>query len=116
MVEQCNGTLVLLVMLQAVASEQQDDSDDQLPGLLSAYGSTPHSSMGMSPYRMLFGVEMTMPLDLVIDDVAWEWPNVHCPMEHVKWLCKSIRDAHAMTITNLKKAAKCQKRSYGETS
>ncbi len=56
MVEQCNGTLVLLVMLEAVASEQQDDSDDQLPGLLSAYGSTPHSSMGMSPYRMLFGV------------------------------------------------------------
>ncbi len=93
-------------------SEQQDDWDEQLPALLSAYHLTPHSSMGVSPYRMLYGVEMTMPLDLVIGDVGWEWPDVHCPTEYVRWL----RDAHAIAKTNLKKAAKRQKKGCGETS
>ncbi len=47
-------------MLRAVVSEQQDDWDDHLPAALSAYRSTPHSSTGLSPYRMVYGVEMTM--------------------------------------------------------
>ncbi len=32
------------------------------PAVLSAYRSTPHSSTGLSPYRMVYGVEMTMPI------------------------------------------------------
>ncbi len=97
-------------------SEQQDDSDDQLPALLSAYRSTPHGSTGISPYRMLYGVEMSMPLDLVIGDVGRERPDVHCPMEYVEWLRGSIRHAHAIARTNLKKAGKSQKKGYGKTS
>ncbi len=53
-------------------SEQQDDWNDQLPAVLSAYHSTsppPHSSTGLSPYRMVYGVEMTMPIDLVIGEI-----------------------------------------------
>ena len=70
MMERCNCTL--LAMLRTVVFEQQDDWDYQLPALLSAYRSTPHGSTGVSPYRMLYGVEMTMPLDLVIGDVGRE--------------------------------------------
>ncbi len=51
-----------------------------------------------------------MPLDLVIGDVGREWPDIHCPTEYVEWLCGSIRDAHAIARTNLKKAAKHEKR------
>ena len=65
---------------------------------------------------MLYGVEMTMPLDLVISDVGREWPDVHCPTEYVEWLCGSIRDAHAIARMNLKKSAKRQKKGYGKTS
>ncbi len=57
-----------------------------------------------------------MPLDLVIGDVILEWPNVHCPVEYVEWLRSSIRHAHATARANLKKAAKRQKKGYGETS
>ena len=57
---------MLLAMLRAVVSEQQDDWDDQLHALLGDYRSTPHSSTGVSPYHMPYGVEMTMPLDLVL--------------------------------------------------
>ncbi len=72
--------------------------------------STPHGSTGVRACHMLYGVEMTMPLDLVIGDVGREWSDVHCPMEYMEWLCGSIRDAHAITRTNL------IKKSYGETS
>ncbi len=44
MVEWCNR--MLLALLHVVVSEQQDDWDDQLPALLSAYCSTPHSNRG----------------------------------------------------------------------
>ncbi len=65
---------------------------------------------------MGYGVEMTMSVDLVIGDISQEWPGVHSPTDYVEWLRGSIRDAHAMTKTNLKKAAKCQKRGYGKPS
>ncbi len=112
MVERC--TRSLLAMFRAVVSEQQDDWDDHLPAVLSAYRSTPHSSTGLSPYQMVYGVEMTVPIDLVIDEVGRQRPGVHCPVEYVEWLRGSIRDAH--TLANLKKAAKWQKRGYGEAS
>ncbi len=106
MVERCN----LLAMLRTVVSEQQDDWDDQLPALLSACRSTPHGNTAVSPYRMLYGVEIAMPLDLVIGDVGREWPDIHCPTEYMEWLRKSIRDPHSIARTNFKKAAKCQKK------
>ena len=59
---------------------------------------------------MLYVVELTKPLDLVIGDVGRERPDVHCPTEYVEWLRGSIRDAHAIARANLKKAAKCQKK------
>ncbi len=65
----------------------------------------PHSSTGLSPYRMVYGVEMTMPIDLVIGEVRRQRPEVHCPLEYVKWLRCSIRDAHTLARANLKKAA-----------
>ncbi len=108
MVECCNHTL--LAMLRAVVSEQQDDWDDQLPALLSAYRSTPHSSKGVSPYRMLYGVEMTMPLDLILSDIGSERPDIHCPTEYVGWLRGSIGDAHVIARTNLKKAANAKRK------
>ena len=113
MVERCNR--ILLAMLRAV-SEQQGDWDDHLPAVLSAYRSTPHSSTGLSPYRMVYRVKMTMPIDLVVGEVGQQRPNVHCPVEYVGWLKGSIQDDHALARENLKKAAKRQKKPYGEAS
>ncbi len=68
MVERFNR--MLLAMLRAVVSDQQDDWDDHLPAVLSAYRSTTHSSTVLSPYHMVYGVEMTMPIDLVVGEVG----------------------------------------------
>ncbi len=114
MVECCNRTL--LSMLRAVVSECQDDWDDHLPAALSAYHSTPQSSTGVSPFCMLHGVEIVMPLDLVTGEVGQQKPEVHCPNEYVEWLHTSLRDVHTVARTNLKKSAKQQKRGYGKAS
>ncbi len=45
-----------------------------------------------------------------------ERPAVHCPCEYVEWLRGSLRDAHTLAQANLKKAAKHQKRGYGESN
>ncbi len=93
-------------MLQAVVSEQQDDWGDHIPAVLSPYCSAPHSSMGLIPYHMVYGVKMFMPIVLVVGEVGQQWPNVHCPVEYVEWLKGSIWDAHALARENLKEAAK----------
>ena len=67
MVECCNR----MFLLKAVISEQQDHWDDHLPAVLSAYRSTPHSSTGVIPYCMVYRIEMTMPIDVVIGEVIW---------------------------------------------
>ncbi len=99
MVERCNRTL--LVMLRTVVSEQQNDSDDQITSIL-------HSRTVLCPYCMVYGAEITMPLDWVVADVGRGWSNVHCPTEYVEWLRGSKRDAHAMDKTSLDKGAKRQ--------
>ncbi len=114
MVENCNR--ILLSMLRAMVSEYQGDWDDHLPATLSAYRSTPHSSMGLSPFHMLYGMEVTIPLDLVIVEVGLQKPDVHWPMEYVELLCASLRGVHTVARTNLKKSAKWQKRGFGEAS
>ncbi len=65
---------------------------------------------------MLYGVEMTIPLGIVIGEVGRQKPKVHCPNEYVEWLCASIRDVHAVARAYLKKSAKRQKRGYDEAS
>ncbi len=114
MAERCNRTH--LAMLRAVVSEQQDNWDDHLPAVLSAYRSTPHCSTGLSPYRMVYGVEMTMPIDLVVGEGGQQWPNVHCPVEYVEKLKGSTWDAHALSRENLKKAVERQNKGYGEAN
>ncbi len=102
-------------MLRAVVSECQDDWDDHLSAALSVYRSTPHSSTGASPFRMLYGVEMTMPLDVVIGEVGRQKPDVQALSS--MWNGYTLLlEMPTVTRANLKKSAKRQKRGYGEAS
>ncbi len=110
-VERCNHTL--LSMLRTVASEQQNDWDDHLPAALCAYRSTPHASTGVSPHKMVYGVEMTLLMDLMLGDTGLEEPEQECPYEYVEWIKDSLRRAHSRARKTLKTAAKRQRRGYG---
>ena len=61
-VERFNRTL--LMMLAMFAGENKDDWDDLLPAVMMAYRSSVHESTRFSPYRLMFGEECTLPMDI----------------------------------------------------
>ncbi len=78
-VEWCNHTI--LSLLRTVVSEQQNDWDDHLPATLCAYRSTPHASTGVSPHKMVYGIEMTLPLDLMLGNTGPDQAAKECLYE-----------------------------------
>ena len=62
MVERFNRTLPM--MLTMFACKNRDDWDDLLPAVMMAYWSSVHESTGLSPYRLMFGEECTLPMDI----------------------------------------------------
>ena len=62
LVERFNRTL--LMMLAMFAGERKDDWDDLLPPVMMAYRSSVHESTGISPYRLMFGEECTLHMDI----------------------------------------------------
>ncbi len=70
-------------MLRTVV-EQHNDWDNHLPAALCAYRSTPHASTGVSPRKMVYGVEMTLHLDLMLGDMGPEQPEQECSYEYVE--------------------------------
>ena len=62
LVERFNRTL--LMMLAIFAGEHKDDWDDLLPPVMMAYRSSVHESTGFSPYRLMFGEECMLPMDI----------------------------------------------------
>ena len=54
------------MMLAMFVGEHRDDWDDLLPAVMMAYRSSVHKSTGFSPYRLMFGEECTLPMDVGI--------------------------------------------------
>ena len=52
------------MMLAMCAGKNREDWDDLLPAVMMAYRSSVHESTGFSRYRLLFGEECTLPMDI----------------------------------------------------
>ena len=52
------------MMLAMFTGENRDDWDDLLPAVMMACRSSIHESTGFSPYRLMFGEECTLPMDV----------------------------------------------------
>lgn len=109
LVERTNRSLIQ--MLSIFVNENRNDWDDHLPYLLMAYRSTMHDSTGCSPYKMLFGRELTGPLD-VISGLAFKNKTFRCPIAYVEWVKYSLKLTHDFACQNLQKAALRQKKNY----
>ena len=73
MVERFNMTL--LMMLAMFAGKNRDDWDDLLPAVMMAYRSSVHESIGFSPYRLMFGEECTLPMDIGLPKEQSDTPD-----------------------------------------
>ncbi len=101
-------------MLRTVVSEQQNDLDDHLPATLCTYRSTTNATTGISPHKMVYGIEMTLPLDLMLADTGPEQDAHECPYEYVEWIKDTLRRAHDRARKTLKTSAKRQHCGYGQ--
>ena len=78
------------MMLAMFAGENRDDWDDWdlLLAAMMAYRSSVHESTGLSPYRLMFGEECTLPMDV---GLPRQKPDLSDPMSslYAVW----VRDA-----------------------
>ncbi|KAJ8016329.1 hypothetical protein DPEC_G00006060 [Dallia pectoralis] len=65
MIERFNRTL--LSMLSLFVDDNQLNWDLLLPYVMMAYRSSIHASTGFTPYKVLFGQEIVLPVDVMLD-------------------------------------------------
>ena len=110
----CNGLTERLNqtierMLSAFVAENQKDWDDRLPYVMMAYRSAVQDSTGVSPYSMLYGDDMPVPLDWVFK------PPKNVPQDkilYVRELRSKINSAYDHARRCLLSAIARQKRNY----
>ena len=109
--ERFNRTL--LMMLAMLAGEHKDDWDDLLPPVMMAYRSSVHESTGFSPYRLMFGEECTLPMDIGLPsrqpDLA---EDVTSP--YAVWVKDSLEVAFDQVHRHSGQAVQRQKRLYDQ--
>ena len=109
-VERVNRTI--LNLLSAYTNERSLDWDEHLCFVTMAYRSSVHSCTGCTPFSMVYGREMTLPVDLMYPS-AQDFGRVpQCGPEYVEWVRRAISSAHIFARLHLEKAAVRQKRGY----
>ena len=115
MVERLNRTVAST--LKQYVNDDQTDWDKWLPLVAMAYNGSVHSSTGHSPFYLMYGRPMMMPLELVLPTPDEE--NVQLPQEDsvdhfIRKLLDSMRHVFNLVRTNLGRALELQKRQYNK--
>ena len=113
MVERYNRTL--LSMLRMYADDDQTKWDESLPFVMMAYRASVHESTGKTPNEMMFGSNVSLPLDAVVASPAEErcgdLDSENCD-DYVGNLKQRLRAAHDFARIKLRKSAQYQEHQY----
>lgn len=111
MIERLNRTIKDI--LSKYISVNQTDWDKFIDGIVFAYNSTIHESTGMTPYKMVFGEEMTLPVNLITENVDSDDIAVYKnEAEYVRHLEKCLCEMYEIVRSETKQSALRQKRVY----
>ncbi len=105
-IERFNRTLG--AMLTMYAEKHQNTWDEHLPFVMMAYRASVHSSTGKTPNEMLFGHQVTMPLEAVTAQPEDESEPVSSD-EYLANLKERLRIAHHEARVQLKRSAMYQR-------
>ncbi|KAK9525318.1 hypothetical protein VZT92_015149 [Zoarces viviparus] len=109
-VERANRTII--GMLKKYVNNSGKDWDVKLPLVLMAIRSTPHRSTGITPYEMMTGREMTLPLHLLYHPEDISVATAYTTHQYVTDLREHLRDTFAWAQENLEASAKGSKAYY----
>ena len=108
MVERFNSTLKRL--LRKLTQNDKVEWDKCLPFVLWAYHGTVHATTGFSPYKLLFGREMRMPLDELVR--FWKGKEVQNEMEiteHIEVMRANMEVVRDIAQQNEEREKRAQK-------
>ncbi|KAJ8009501.1 hypothetical protein DPEC_G00089540 [Dallia pectoralis] len=108
-VERFNATLQKIIA--TTAERCHWDWDIMTPYAVMAYRATKHSSTGLTPNMMLFGREITEPVDLVAG-LPPDPDNTTTPPSYVVQLKKRLELSHQLAREALGKSVERAKRQY----
>ena len=109
LVERFNRTL--LMMLAMFASKIREDWDDLLPAVMMVYRSNVHESTGFSPYRLMFGEECTLPIDIGPPKQQLDLPDsISSP--YAVWVRDALEVAYEQVRQHSGQVVQRQKRLY----
>ena len=86
-----------------------------LPAVVCAYCAMPQESTTVSPFRMMYGREACLPIDIQFE-VGSNKKIPACHTAYVEWLRDSLRKGHDVAREKMGKAAKRQTKIYQERS
>ena len=115
LVERANRTIK--DMLAKYVRFDQKDWDHFIDFVAMAYNATPQESTGISPYRMTYGEEMRMPLDVLTggQDVSEDDSEIINEHHYVMKLRENLEEIHSIARDSLGQAAKRQKQQYDKS-
>ncbi|KAK6177716.1 hypothetical protein SNE40_015762 [Patella caerulea] len=111
MIERANQTIKN--MLSAFVNENQNDWDKYLPMIMMAYRSSIHESTGVTPNKMMYGREITLPVDLVFGTPEMmNTDNYSLDFNYAYELEQKINRIHNFARGRLNMAGANMKRNY----
>ena len=107
-VERMNG--IIAQGIRTYLDKHQDKWSTYLPGVLMAHRATPATqSTKFSPYFLVFGREMTLPLDVELKPKESLGKDVQ---QHLKEIIGNVEEAREIAKANMEKAQKRYKYYY----
>ena len=103
--------LTLENMLSKYIASDQRDWDSHLPMLMLAYRSSIHESTGQTPAAMMFGREVTLPIDLLLGSFP-DQRDRSSDLPYLHELKEKLKEIHEIARENLEKSCDRQKRLY----
>ena len=110
LVERFNRSL--LQMLGTLEADKKKNWKDYLPSVVHAYNCTKHVSTGFSPYKLMFGRDPKLPVDLEYGLVSHSDPHEHDYSSFVDSLNKQLEYAWNLASENQSISASKQKLRY----
>ena len=108
MIERFNRTLLSLISINI--TDHQDNWDDLLPKVMFAYRSSVHESTKKTPYSLVFGREVKLPIDIVFGLPSPK--DNTCKSKYVLELRRQLENSYEFVREKLKTSQERQKVIY----
>ena len=98
-------------MLAMYVDEDRSDWDDHLPYVMMAYRASTHETTKCTPNKVVFGREISLPIDVVAGSPVDRNDTV-CPIQCIEWVKDALQQAYEFAHENTESSFQIHKRYY----